>query len=567
MERPLQGVTRRNLGRELMAGVTLLAISVPLNIGYAQIAGLPATAGLYALILPTVVYALLVSSRQVVASPDAAAAALVFSSLTGLGVGGGDLVAMAAAQAIVGGAMLCAASVLKLGFLADFLSKPILIGFVGGLALEIMLSQTAKILGIPLDAGGEFFERLIALLAHLPEAHPWSLVIGMASVLVLVIGRRISAVIPWALLVLVAATLATVLLRLDEHGVAVLGTVPAGPPAFTFPRVDPLAWLTLIPSALALSLVTMAEGLLVSRSYAEKNGYRTDPNRDLLAFGAANLAAGLSASFTVGSSTSRTAAMDQLRSRTQVPSLVLAIGALLLLLFGTALLAQIPSPAIGAVVAVAVWSLLGIGELRRLWAQSHAEFAVAAACFLGVLVLGPLGGLLLAFVLSLINLARRASSPAIDVLVGSEDPQVSLLTTTEAPQATAPGVLVLRFSGPVFFANGARLAARIRSRVDAVADPLHALVLDLEAVTDVDVTGAESLRRLLEGLRARGLALGCTRLRPDLRDRLAHFGLLDGVTEYPTNRDAVAALATGRSTGVDEPADRPGTDDREVPRR
>src|SRR3954468_7453577 len=201
--RPLAGLTRANLVTELVAGVTLLAIAVPLNIGYAQIAGLPATAGLYALVVPTVLYALIVSSRQLVASPDAAAAALVASSIGGLAVAGSDAYAeLALAQAILCGAMLLLLGYFKLGFLANFLSKPILVGFVGGLALDILVSQVAKMLGVKIDSGGEFPEKVTDLVTGLGTADPWSMLIAAAGVAVLLGGRRISPSVPWALVVL-----------------------------------------------------------------------------------------------------------------------------------------------------------------------------------------------------------------------------------------------------------------------------------------------------------------------------------------------------------------------------
>ena len=415
--RPLAGLSRHNLLTELVAGVTLLAIAVPLNIGYAQIAGMPPTAGLYALIVPGIVFALVASTRQVVASPDAAAAALVASSLGGLAaVGSSDFITLAFAQAILCGVFFVAFSVFKLGFLANFLSKPILIGFVGGLALDIGVSQVAKMLGISIDSGAEFLEKLSEVVTGLPTTNVWSLLITLGSLVLLVGGRKVARAVPWALVVLILTTVVVVLTGLEQQGVKVLGKVEAGAPTLTWPRIDLALWAALIPSALALTLVTTAEGLLVARSYGEKRNYPTRPNRDLMAFGVGNIASGLTGSFSVGSSTSRTAAMDQAGSRTQLPSIVTAIGTLLLVLFGTALLEHIPSPAIGAIVAVAILPLLGVREFRLLWSQDRAEFAVGAVCFLGALLLGPIAGIALAFVLSLIVLAGRAAHPPIRLL-------------------------------------------------------------------------------------------------------------------------------------------------------
>ena len=555
MQKPLAGLSRQNVGREVLAGVTLLAIAVPLNIGYAQIAGLPATAGLYALVLPTVLYALVVSSRQVVASPDAAAAALVASSVGGLAAAGSAAYAtMAMAQAIICGAMLALLSVFKLGFLANFLSKPILVGFVGGLALDILVSQVAKMLGVKIDSGGEFVEKVTDLIAGLGTVNPWSLLISVCALAILLVGRRLLAAVPWALIVLVAATVVVTVTPAVEAGVAVLGEVPAGPPTLTWPTLSLAQWLALVPSAMALTLVTTAEGLLVARSYAEKRRYPDDPNRDLLAFGVGNVAAGMSGSFSVGSSTSRTAAMDQAGSRTQLPSLVLALGSLLLLLFGTALLADIPSPAIGAIVGVAVLPLLGIPEFKELWKLDRFEFWIAAVCFLVTLFVGSIMGILVAFVLAMINMAKRAASPAIDVLAANDTPSGSLLVAAPPGTSTAPGVVVVRMAAPLFFANGDVFATAVKQAVTAVDDtqPVRHLVIDMEAVTDVDVTAAEAFAGLRDWLDSHHVELSFSRVRAQARDRLSRLEIVRDERIFPTNRDAIAALAAGASAANDD---------------
>jgi len=544
MQKPLAGLTRENVVRESVAGVTLLAIAIPLNIGYAQIAGLPPTAGLYALVVPTIIYALVVSSRQLVASPDAAAAALVASSIGGLAVAGSaDYATLALAQAVLSGVMFLLLAVFKLGFLANFLSKPILVGFVGGLALDILVSQIAKMLGVSIDSGGEFVDKVVGLVTGLGTANLISVLISIVAVAILLVGKRYLRAVPWALVVLVIGTIVVMIADLDDAGVDVLGAVPAGPPTLTWPVIDWTMWLALIPSAIALTMVTTAEGLLVARSYGEKRGYSTRPNRDLFALGLGNVAAGASGSFAVGSSTSRTAAMDQAGSRTQLPSIVLAVGTLLLLLFGTALLADIPSPAIGAIVAVAILPLLGIPEFIALWKLDRFEFLVGATCFLVTLFIGAIPGILVAFVLALINLAKRAANPAIDVLAANDSPTDSLLDEAPAGSMTAPGVVVIRLAAPLFFANGAVFTQAAKRAVGSAPDgAVHNLVVDMEAVTDVDVTGAESFAALKEWLAEQHIALSFSRVRPEARERLVTFGLLAGESVYPTNRAAVEAL-------------------------
>jgi MFS superfamily sulfate permease-like transporter len=270
-----------------------------------------------------------------------------------------------------------------------------------------------------------------------------------------------------------------------------------------------------------------------------------------MAFGLANIASGASSSFAVGSSTSRTAAMDSAGSRTQLPSLVLAAGTLLLLLFGTALLADIPSPAIGAIVGVAVLPLLGIREFIDLWKLDRFEFSIGAACFLVTLFVGSIPGILVAFVLALINIAQRASRPAIDVLEEDDNPTDSLLAEAPTGAMTAPGVIVVRMAAPLFFANGTVFTTAVKSAITAAGGQaaVKHLVVDMEAVTDVDVTGAEAYADLREWLRAEGITLSYSRLRNGARPRLERFGILQTEGEnadavYATNHAAVAALAT-----------------------
>ncbi|SOC88182.1 high affinity sulphate transporter 1 [Curtobacterium sp. 314Chir4.1] len=540
----LAGLDRTTWRTEALSGVTLAAIAIPLNIGYAQIAGLPATAGLYALIVPGVLFGLLASSRQLVASPDAAAAALVGSSLAGLAAAGsGSYLQLAFAQALIGAVVFALCAVLKLGFLANFLSAPILVGFVGGLALDILISQVAKMLGVTVDSGDDVVPRLGELIAGLGHVNPWSTSIAVGSIVVLVVGRRVRAV-PWALVVLVASTLVLVLFHLDERGVSVLGSVPAGPPTLTWPQISWHQWLQLVPSAVALTLVAMAEGLLVARRYAERHGYPENANRDLFAFSAANLGSGLTGGFTVGSSASRTAAMDQAGSRTQLPTVIAAVLALLVVCFGTALLQDIPSPAIGAIVAVAVVPLLGIRDFARLWKLRRFEFAVAAVCFLGALLLGPIAGVVIAFVLSLVNVVRSAANPPVDVLAPSGEPVDAFRAARDGQVSSAPGVVVLRFAGPLFFGNAQVFAAAVRSSVTAgVADGARHLVLDCEAVTGIDTTAADVVGESIEWVRAQGIDVAFSRARAATRAELEHFDLVGDSRFFGSNRAAVAALS------------------------
>jgi sulfate permease, SulP family len=348
--------------------------------------------------------------------------------------------------------------------------------------------------------------------------------------------------------VLILTTAVVVVGGLENFGVDVLGEVQAGPPKLTWPDLSFAQWVQVIPSAAALTLVAMAEGLLVAKSYAQKREYPIHPNRDLFAFGAANISAGLTGGFTIGASTSRTAALDSTGSRTQLPALVAAVGTLLLLLFGTALLTDIPSAAIGAIVAVAVFGLLGFVELAAIYRVSRLEFVVGLTCFLGTLLLGPIVGIVIAFVLSLINLALRASKPPIDVLAQSEGEVQALIEAKAGVVLTAPGVVIVRFAAPLFFANAVAFDEAVRGAVEA-ARPLGLkhVVLDFEAITDIDVTGAASLADLRAWLVEQSFSVDYARVRPDILKLFAIYDLQGDSRIFPSNRDAVAALADGAS--------------------
>ena len=539
--RPLVGLTRKNLLREAGAGVTLLAIAVPLNIGYAQIVGLPPATGLYALILPLIFWALTVSSRQLVASPDAAAAALVATSIGGLAIAGSDhFLQLVVAQTVLCGVFFIVASVLRLGFLADFLSKPILVGLLSGLALDILVGQVAKMLGIPTTPGADFPQKAMELVAGLPEASIWSAVIAAGCLVILLVGRRLTPVVPWALIVLVLATVASSVFGLEALGVATLGPVEPGLPSLMWPDVSWSDWLAVLPSAVALFLVATGEGLLVSRAYADRNRYRVEPNRDLFAFGAANMASGVSGSIAIGASTARTAALDQAGSRTQLPAIVAALGAVLLLLFGTGLLSGIPGPAIGAVLAVAVLSLLGIRDFAGLWRLDRAEFLIAAACLVTTVLAGSIVGIGLAFVLALVNLARRAAHPAIDVLA-LDAHGASAVDGLPDGETTAPGLIVVRLAAPLFFANGSTFEQEVQRRVLDSKVPVRRVVFDMEAVSDVDVTGAEAFERLVRWLEERGITVAFSRLRSESRRRMSRLGLLGDEVVHRSNREALEA--------------------------
>jgi sulfate permease, SulP family len=541
----VRGEPASSLSREILAGVTLAALMIPLNIGYAQVAGLPPIVGLYAAILPMIAFALTSYTRHVVASPDAAAAAMIAVFLAPLAVPGDPrYMQLAFAQALLCGLVFFVAWAFRLGFLANFLSHAVLVGFISGLGVEVLVSQIEKILGVSVEAEG-FFRELWAIILAIPQASGWSIFIGVGTIVVIRALQRFAPQLPGALIALVVATIVVAALGLAEHGVSVLGSVPAGLPKLALPDVSLSDYLALLPGALALFAVTLAEAPLIARSYAERYGERTDVDQDLFAFGAANVAAGVSGGLSLGSSTSRTAAMDSAGARSQIPSLVAGVVVAVLLLFFTDLLAYLPNAALAGIVANAVVSLIEVGEFRKLWQERFSEFLVAGITVLSVLILGALVGVIMAFLLSLIDLIARASRPHAAVLVELPGGQAFDTPAEEPVTMTRPGLVIYRFDASLYFANATLFQESIQDLVRDTVPPVRWFVLDAAAINDIDTSGARALTQAVETLQAQGVTFAISRVHASVREVLRRYGMLELIGTgqlFATNREAVAAF-------------------------
>jgi high affinity sulfate transporter 1 len=564
----LQGVTLADAAREVSAGVTLAALMIPLNIGYAQVAGLPPAAGLYAAIVPLVVFALLASSRHLVTSPDASMATLVGAALVSFAAPGDPLrMQYALALAIVCAVLFFLFWLFRLAFLANFLSRAVMAGFITGLGIEVLTNQVRKILAAPhvrdatsgvlaaaerlqetlatsLTTEGYFVE-VIALIHSIPRANLYSVAIGVGAFLIVRLMKRYAPKIPGALVALVFLTTLVALLGLPAKGVAVLGnTIPSGLPALTLPVIPLADYLRLLPGALAIVAILLCEGLLVVRSYSNKYGYKADGDQMLFAYGAANLAAGFTGSIVTGNSPSRSAAMDAAGSRSQLPSLVAAGTIALVMLFFTDLLAYLPNAALAGIVANAVLSLIEVQELRELWRMRRPEFWIAAVCLLSVLAIGPLRAVLIAFLLSAIDVIRRASHPDTAALV--EAPDGSHFAPAGAGDEVSPsGLVIYRFGAPLYFANATLFLEEVEQLIDRAPTPVRWFVLDAEAMVDVDTTGAAVLRQAIDLLARRKITLAVSRADRSFRTWLEKYELMELIGQqrfYPTNRHAAEAF-------------------------
>jgi len=564
----LQGLTLADVPREVSAGVTLAALMIPLNIGYAQVAGLPPVAGLYAAIVPLVVFALLASSRHLVTSPDASMATLVGAALAAFAAPGDPLrLQYALALAVVCALLFFVFWIFRLAFLANFLSRAVMAGFITGLGVEVFTNQVRKILATPHVAGPAsgalaaaerireawaaslntegYFVEVIGLIQSIPHANLYSVAIGVSAFLIVRLMKRYAPKVPGALVALVLLTTLVAMLDLPAKGVAVLGNaVPSGLPSLTLPTIPLADYLRLLPGALAIVAILLCEGLLVVRSYSNKYGYKADGDQMLFAYGAANLAAGFTGSLLTGNSPSRSAAMDASGAKSQLPSLVAAGTIALVMLFFTDLLAFLPNAALAGIVANAVLSLIEVHELRELWHMRRSEFWIAAVCLVSVLALGPLRAVLIAFLLSTVDVVRRAANPVTATL--TEAPDGSHFVPFDAAQASGlPGLVVYRFGAPLYFANATRFLDDVERLLAQAPAPVRWFVLDAQAMVDIDTTGAGALRQAMALFAKRKVTFAISRADHTFRSWLEKYDLMEHIDPgrfYPTNRHAAAAF-------------------------
>ena len=562
----LTGITLADLPREVSAGVTLAALMIPLNIGYAQVAGLPPVAGLYAAIVPLVVFALLTSSRHLVTSPDASMAGLAGAALVAFAAPGEPLrLQYALALAILCGALFFAFWAFRLAFLANFLSRAVMAGFITGLGVEVLTNQVRKVLAAPHVADAAtgalaaaerikdtmassvategYFVEVVALIQGIPRANLYSVAIGVGAFLTVRLLKRYAPRIPGALVALVGLTAIVGVFGLAEKGVGVLGTIPSGAPSLTVPLIPAADYLRLLPSALAIVAILLCEGLLVVRSYSNKYGYRADGDQMLFAWGAANIAAGFTGALITGNSPSRSAAMDASGAWSQLPSLVAAATITVVLLFFSDMLAYLPNAALAGIVANAVLSLIEVHEFQELWRMRRSEFWIAAACLLSVLALGPLRAVAVAFLLSAIDVIRRASNPVTTALAEAADGSHFLPVDVGQGQPSS-GLVAYRFGAPLYFANATLFLDDVERLITQSPTPVRWFVLDAEAMVDVDTTGAAVLRQAIGLLASRRITFAISRADVAFRSWLEKYDLMELVEPgrlYPTNRHAAAA--------------------------
>ncbi len=536
---------------DLVAGIVLAAILVPQGMAYAELAGLPPVTGLYTTIACLVAYAIFGPSRVLVLGPDSSVSPLILASITPLVVVGdpGSAIVLAGMLAVLVGLIEIGLGVAKLGFVADLLSSEVRVGYMNGLAVTIIVGQLPKLFGFSTDADG-FVDELKAFWNGLDQTNRTTLITGLAVLLVLLVLPRITTRIPAVLVAIVGVTVVSALLGLADEGVKTVGTLPQGFPTPSLPWTSASDAVALMVGAVGITVVSLTDTIATASSFAARRGDEVDANAEMIGVGASNVVAGFFQGFAVSVSSSRTAVADQSGARTQLTGLVGAGLVALLLLVFNGLLADLPQTALAAVVIVAALSLADLPALARFARLRRSSLVLSLVASAGVIFLGVLQGIVVAIVLAILLFFRRNWWPHGTVL--AEVPELGgwHAVSVHPEGRQVDGIVVFRWEAPLFFANAGQFRDQVRALVRD-SSPAY-VVLQCEAVTDIDVTAAEVLKDLDEELNAKGVHLAFVELRDRLADLIVRYDLdatLQAEHFYASVEEAVAALASERDGG------------------
>ena len=539
-----RGYQRSWLRRDVLAGLTVAAYLVPQVMAYATVAGLPPVVGLWAALVPLAVYAVLGSSRQLSVGPESTTALMTATALGPLAAGDpGRYAALAAAAALIVGAVCFVAGLVRLGFLADLLSHPVLIGYMTGVAVIMIGSQLGKVTGVSVE-GDEFLDQIRSFVDGLDELHWPTLALAAAVLIVLLVIARLAPRLPGPLIAILVAAAAVSVFSLHRNGIKVVGDIPSGLPTPGLTGMPAADLMALVIPAAGIAIVAFNDNVLTARTFAVRHGQDIDANAELRALGVCNVGAGLMRGFPVSSSGSRTALGDAVGGRTQLYSLVTLVFVLVVMLFGRGVLATFPSAALGALVVYAAVRLIDVSEFKRLARFRRSEVLLALTTTVAVLVLGVLYGVLVAIGLSILELLRRMAR-AHDGVLGFVPGVAGMHDVDDYPEADlVPGLLIYRYDAPLFFANAENFRERAIAAVNDYPGPVEWFVLNAEANVEVDLTALDALDQLRSELERRGIVFAMARVKQDLRDSLEAAVLVDKIGEdriFPTLPTAVEA--------------------------
>ena len=539
--------------RDLVAGLALTAILVPVGMGYAEASGLPAIHGLYATLIPLIVYAIFGPSRILVLGPDSTLAAVIAALILPLAAGSVErAVVLAGMLAILSGLCSMLIGMARLGLLADLLSKPIRVGFLNAIALTVLIGQIPKILGIP-AATGRLPDQLAQLLQSLAngQVNGVALLIGCASLALIMLLARLRPRWPGLLLVVLLATGVSAWLNLaDTAHLAVLGRLPQGLPQWHLPLVSWHDVMQLLPGAAIISLLSFTDTSVLSRALAQRGGYRVSQSQEMVALGLANIATGLFQGFSVSSSASRTPVAEAAGAKTQMTGVVGALAIAVLLVSGTGWLQSLPSAVLGAVVIVACLSFADVAGMREMYRQRKVEFALSLTSFVGVALIGVIEGIVITLALAMLVLLWNAWHPYFAVLARVDGAKGYHDITRHPEGRRVPGLVLFRWDAQLFFANGEIFKEQVQSAIATAPTPTRRLVVVADAITDIDLTAADMLVSLYLDLKQQGIELWFAGLKGQVKDRLKNYGTLDVIGHdifAPTVGNAVNRYRTSHA--------------------
>ncbi len=541
----IRGYRREWLRGDLTAGVAVTALMIPHGMAYAELAGVPAVTGLYTTITSVLAYALFGPSRMLLLGPDSSLAPLIAAAIA-IAASDGEpatAIAIAGMLALMTGGLCVLAGLSRLGSIAELLSRPVQLGYLNGLAIVMVVSQVSKLAGFS-DSGDTPIEQTRDVVTGVVDGliNVSALLIGMGALISILVLSRVSSSIPAVLIVVVAAIVTVRVLGLADDGVAIVGELPSGFPAPAWPSVEWSTVPSLLLASVGLAWVTLSDTTALSRGFAERTGDRVDPNREIIALGISNVAAGAFSGFPVSASTSRTTIAHTSGGNTQMVGVVSAALVLALLVAGSGLVEFLPSTALAAIVIAAAVKLFDAQQVQWLYSVRRSEFVLCIAATVGVVLLGVLNGLAVAVGLSLVNFIRRVWRP-YDAVLGRIDQRKGYHDLSRHPYARqVPGLVLFRFDAPLFFANSDHFARRVRSVIDGSPGRVRRLVIAAEPITDIDTSAAAMLEILIDDLQSCDIELAFAELKGPVKDRLIQYNLYDQIGSshfYPTIGAAV----------------------------
>ncbi len=547
----LPAYKRRFLVPDLIAAITLTFVSVPQAIAFAQMAGVPPVVGFYTLPLSLLAYAIFGSSRHIMAGPTSTGAVLSFALVSTIVAGDpGKFLALTTALAIISGIIFLFFGIAKLGFIANFISKPVITGFIFGIVLVMIIGQIPKLFGIT-GIEGNFFIVGVHIINNLNSINWWTFTVGTTSLLILFLLEKFVSRIPAAIIVLVYGILLVTFFGLENRGVAIIGDLPSGLPKFGIPDVTIAEIIYLIPGAIGIVLVGFAGSLGAARSFASKHDYEIDPNQELIAYGVANIGSGFSSGFTVDGSLSRSATSEKAGAKTQMTAIISIGLTLIIALWFTPFFKNLPQSTLAAIIIHAIWRMMRIKEMKRIFSIRKIDFLLAALALIAVLIFDILNGLIIATFASLLAITIKASLPYLAILGIEPNNEIYSDIERHPNNIQTEGLLILRPDAQIFFANIGRIKDEIISRVKSSPKQISAVILSLESTVELDTDSIDALFEIQNQLNKLGIKLMLTRVRSNVRDTLVLSKFAEEIGQnniFKTVNEAVAEYKKKYST-------------------